>query len=235
MKTQRSHHSEVSLFQQPTREPNVTFAPVVTAEPVLGDFEMVDNAFSLDIPVFPTAEDVFGMDISTNYENEIWSSRETEEAFVLEARRYGHGVGMSQRGAQWMAGVEGMTYRDILSFYYPGMRLMRYPEEARTYAQADEALSATPGPAPSPTPRPTLMPLTVKPEKGQYYAQVIGIADNSSLNLRSEPSLNGKILTRLYKGQELLVLEECPEEGWVKVCTDVVEGYVMASFLDSES
>ena len=28
---------------------------------------------------------------------------ETGDAFVLYARRFGHGVGMSQRGAQWMA------------------------------------------------------------------------------------------------------------------------------------
>jgi len=71
-------------------------------------------------------------------------------------------------------------------------------------------------------------------EAGQYYAAVTEIADDSSLNLRSEPSMNGKILMRLYKGQKLLVLEECPEEGWVKVCTDAVEGYVMASFLTSD-
>ena len=30
------------------------------------------------------------------------------------------------------------------------------------------------------------------------------------------------------------VLEECPEEGWLRVKTDAVEGYVMASFLTQE-
>ncbi len=231
---------EVSLFVQQTQQPNVTFAPVVTLaptatpEPVYGAFEALEEPITLDIPVFPTAEDLFGMDILSNYENEIWRVVETEEAFVLEARRYGHGVGMSQRGAQWMAGAEGKSYRDILSSYYPGMSLMRYPETPAPYALADEALAATPGPAPSPTPRPTLMPLSMAAGEGQYYAQVTEIAEDSSLNLRSEPSLNGKILTRLYKGQKLLVLEECPEEGWVKVCTDAIEGYVMHSFLTAE-
>ena len=42
----------------------------------------------------------------------------------IEMRRFGHGVGMSQRGAQWMAAQYGMTYTDILSFYYPGMELV---------------------------------------------------------------------------------------------------------------
>ena len=39
---------------------------------------------------------------------------------------------------------------------------------------------------------------------------------------------------RLYKGQKLIVLEECPQEGWVKVRTDVIEGYVMEKFLTRE-
>lgn len=225
---------EVSLFMQ---NPNVTFAPVVTLaptatpEPVYGDFEPLAEEVHLEIPVFPTAEDVFGMDILSNYENEIWTIAETDEAFVLEARRYGHGVGMSQRGAQWMAGVEGKTYRDVLSFYYPGLKLMQYPDLPVQMVQAEEALISTPGPAPSPTPRPTLMPLTIEPADGQFYAAVTEIDEGSSLNLRSEPSMNGKILMRLYKNQKLLVLEECPEEGWVRVCTDTAEGYVMASFL----
>jgi cell wall-associated NlpC family hydrolase len=38
------------------------------------------------------------------------------------AARSGHGVGMSQRGAQEMA-KQGMTYRQILAFYYPGTAL----------------------------------------------------------------------------------------------------------------
>lgn len=220
---------EVSLFA--TQEPNLTFAPVVTPEPVYGDFEQLDEAIELSIPIFPDAEDLFSMDISTNYENEIWSVNETEDAFVLEARRYGHGVGMSQRGAQWMAGTEGKTYRDILSFYYPGMKLMQYPEQPAALVQPEEALLSTAGPAPSPTPRPTLMPMTQKAAKGQWVAEVTGIAEDSSLNLRSEPNLNCRILMRLYKGQKLLVLERCAEEGWVKVRTDVTEGYVMESYL----
>lgn len=36
--------------------------------------------------------------------------------------KYGHGVGMSQRGAE-QAAKEGMSYQSILSFYYPGTAL----------------------------------------------------------------------------------------------------------------
>jgi stage II sporulation protein D (peptidoglycan lytic transglycosylase) len=41
---------------------------------------------------------------------------------VFHGRGYGHGVGLCQVGAEVM-GEEGRSYRQILSFYYPGTRL----------------------------------------------------------------------------------------------------------------
>lgn len=236
---------EVSLFSLPqtTDSPNSspTFAPVVTVEPtaspqpVYGPFTPVDEDISLDIPIFPVAEEAFGMDILSHYDNEIWSVDETKDAFVIEARRYGHGVGTSQRGAQQMAQEYHKSYVEILNFYYPGMQLARFAEQMELTAQVDEALLSTAGPAPSPTPRPTLMPVTMEAKEGQYFASVTGISEDSSLNLRAEPSLNGKIVMRLYKGQRLLVAEECAQEGWVKVQTDSAEGYVVKSYLTQET
>ena len=43
----------------------------------------------------------------------------------LVARRFGLGVGLSQRGAQQMAN-EGFSYDQILEFYYPGLTRTRY-------------------------------------------------------------------------------------------------------------
>lgn len=242
-----SDTEEVSLFGavpaalMVTPSPEVTgFVPVATVTPipspeaVYGAFIPVEQEIVIEMPIFPDAEAVFGMNISGNYENEIWSMRETDESFIVEARRYGHGVGMSQRGAQQMAGVYEKTYREILKFYYPGMKLMQYPQHTVGFAAAAEELQATAGPAPSPTPRPTLMPVTLAKQEGQWFANVTEIADDSSLNLRSEPSLNGTIVMRLYKGQRLLVLERCQEEGWVHVQTDAAEGYVMENYLTQE-
>ena len=42
---------------------------------------------------------------------------------ILTTRGYGHGVGMSQTGADVM-GQEGSTYRDILFHYYTGVQLV---------------------------------------------------------------------------------------------------------------
>ncbi len=228
---------EVNLFMvEEIYAPAATQTPASTAEPrfAYGSFVPMEEELVLELAIFPTAEDAFGLDISSNYDNEIWTVAETDEAFVLEARRYGHGVGMSQRGAQWMAEKHQMKYSDILGFYYPKMKLMQYPSQPVSYAQPAEALVEDAGPAATPTPRPTLMPVTDSPKEGQWFATVTEISENSSLNLRKEPNLSADILMRIYKNQRLLVVERCPEEGWVKVRTDVIEGYVMESYLTRE-
>ena len=240
---------EVSLFEVVEETPSPTptavqttgFVPVVTVTPsptptpVYGPFTPIEEPFTLEMDIFPTAEKALGLDITAHYDNELWSVRETEDAFIIEARRYGHGVGMSQRGAQWMAAEHGKTYQEIIAFYYPGLTLMRYENQPAQMTQPEAALAATPGPAPTPTPRPTLMPMTLTPQEGQWLATVTEIDDDSSLNLRSTPDLGGEILMRLYKGQQLLVLERCPQEGWVKVRTDVAEGYVVEEYLTAET
>lgn len=75
-----------------------------SAAPVYGPFVVIEQPFEVTVPVFPTAEKLLAMNISTNYENELWTLVETDTAYRLEVRRFGHGVGMSQRGAEWMAG-----------------------------------------------------------------------------------------------------------------------------------
>ncbi len=45
-----------------------------------------------------------------------------EDSFTFTVLGYGHGVGMSQTGAQQMA-KQGASFREILSWYYPGTRL----------------------------------------------------------------------------------------------------------------
>ena len=54
--------------------------------------------------------------------------------WAIYQRRYGHGVGLSQRGAQQRASVGGQTYDYILSFYYPFASLMdlSYAKDALT-------------------------------------------------------------------------------------------------------
>lgn len=48
-----------------------------------------------------------------------WGEMDSSGYYKIYHVRFGHGVGMSQRGAQAM-GSAGMSYREILKFYYPG-------------------------------------------------------------------------------------------------------------------
>lgn len=54
---------------------------------------------------------------------DLWFDK-NENKFVFKVRGYGHGVGMSQYGAQYMA-LEGNDYKKILSWYYPGTSVVK--------------------------------------------------------------------------------------------------------------
>ncbi|MBQ8618662.1 MAG: SpoIID/LytB domain-containing protein [Clostridia bacterium] len=209
-----------------------TPTPRPTATPAYSPYEAIDGVFAVVLPVFPDAEKAMGLSINV-YQNELMRVVDIGSAFMFESRRFGHGVGMSQRGAQQMADKYGMTCEQILAFYYPGMEVMLYPGEKGPLSTPDMDLMATPAPTPSPTPRPTLMPVTKeKVPKGAYIAVVSNISDESSLNLREKPSLSSDVLRRLYKNQELIVLKDT-KDGWSHVRTDVIEGYVRSEYLQT--
>ena len=46
-----------------------------------------------------------------------------EGSFTFTVKGYGHGVGMSQMGADYMA-QQGSTYEEILAWYYPGTQIV---------------------------------------------------------------------------------------------------------------
>jgi len=220
----------------PTATPTPMATPEAspTPEPTayLSDFIPAEEEITITVDIFPEVIDelllsVYGAD------NELLTIQETDTHFILEARRYGHGVGMSQRGAQWMAGQYGKTYQEIMKFYYPGLTLSKMDAGAPVLPTTPADLAATLAPPATPTPRPTLMPATMTADlpEGAYLAAVTEIDDDSSLNLREEPSQGAAILRRLYKHQQLIVLETCEDPAWVKVKTDVIEGYVMLSFI----
>lgn len=214
----------------PNASPSPT--PMPTATPAYSPFKPLDHVFCVTLDIFPDAEKAMGLSINV-YQNELIQIVDIGSAFVFESRRFGHGVGMSQRGAQQMAAKYDMTHEHILSFYYPGMDLVTYDAKRCPMSTPDMELMATPQPTPSPTPRPTLMPVsTNKLPKGAYLAIVSNISDESSLNLRERPSLSSDVLRRLYKNQELIVLKDTAD-GWSHVKTDVIEGYVRSEYLQT--
>ncbi len=80
--------------------------------------ENVPGTIAVDVDTYGGLESQLGLSLNSG-KNEIVTVDNTSSAFVLNFRRWGHGVGMSQRGAQQMA-KQGKNYKNILSFYYPG-------------------------------------------------------------------------------------------------------------------
>ena len=216
---------DISIFTLPS---DPTPAPAKTKEQ-WSKIEPLSQPVTIALDVFPLVESAFDLSINGG-RNEIMTIRETDDAFVLEARRFGHGVGMSQRGAQRMAGVYHWTYEQILRFYYPGMSLQKMQYTFALPTPLSQRFLATPGPAATPTPRPTLMPQSATPGPGEYRVKVTNIGVNSYLNLRAETNTQSAVLRQLYYGQELLVLRELGD--WLMVKTDDAEGYVMAEFVN---
>jgi len=219
------HFDEIEYPDRPT--------PSASPEPEEGAPELVSaGTFTVTLDLFPEAVFLLGLSVY-GADNEIITVSEDEQGFTLTAGRYGHGVGMSQRGAQYQASKGKKKFKEILDFYYPGAKLKRYEGEAPLPPTPDPLLGVTPGPIPTATPRPTLMPVTAeKLPEGAWLATVEHIDDDSTLNLREKPSAGSKVVRRLFKHQELIVLEEAEVTGWLHVKTDVIEGYVMMSFLE---
>lgn len=226
--------------QTPTPQPSQTPSPsdtpetpTPTATPVYSAYTEVKQPIVVVLPIFTEAEQAMGLSINVS-KNELITVYDIGSEFMIESRRFGHGVGMSQRGAEQMAGQYGMTYEQILAFYYPGMGLVSYDMIRSPRPTVDAELMATPAPTPSPTPRPTLMPVTESDlPKDAYIAQVTNIDEDSTLNLRQEPNLSSDVIRRLYKNQKLVVLH-IDQDGWAHVKTDVIEGYVRSEFIQTD-
>ena len=62
----------------------------------------------------------------------------SEDGIVFHTQGYGHGVGMSQNGANGMA-KHGSDYREILFHYYTGVSIASYGADGIT-----EQAAATP-------------------------------------------------------------------------------------------
>lgn len=213
--------------------PHADETPAPTATPAFSPYRKVKETVTVTLPIFTEAERAMGLSINVS-QNELITVSDIGSAFLIESRRFGHGVGMSQRGAEQMARQYGMTYEQILAFYYPGMGLVSYDTGSAPLPTLNAELMATPALTPSPTPRPTLMPVSANqmPE-GAYLAVVSNIDEDSSLNLREQPNTSAEVIRRLYKNQPLIVLS-VSKDGWAHVKTDVMEGYVRSEYLQAE-
>ena len=214
-----------------TVQPEETAAPEEAGDELSIEDLLPAATITVSLNLFPEGMMALGLSIAGS-NNEIVTLSSSETAFTLSSGRYGHGVGLSQRGAQQMARDGKKRFDEILEFYYPGAELGITSTETEPLPTPEPMLALDPGPAPTATPRPTLMPVTGTLPEGAWLASVEGIDEDSSLNLRAQPSAGAKVLMRLYRHQKLIVMEESEVPGWVRVKTDAAEGYVMLSYLE---
>lgn len=194
--------------------------------------QTLDETIYVELSVYDQIKDGLGLSLNGS-DYEVVSVVAGGEFYTIEMRRFGHGVGMSQRGAQRMAGAHDKRYTDILSFYYPGMKLERIawntPELVKLADLPDSVGFARPDPTPTPTPAP--LPAL---QAGEYYAKVALGDASSSLNVRSAAGTQNQVVATFSNGRRLIVCSEPDAEGWVSVKTAEVSGYVKLEYLVKE-
>ena len=110
-----------------------------------------NRSVSVDLDIYSQLDtSTFGLNIQTG-NNELYTVARSGSNFVIESRRWGHGVGYSQYGAGQMAS-EGFGWRDILDFYYNDV--CDYPVEKLARKQLTQLEGSTPGDIPEYVPFP---------------------------------------------------------------------------------
>ena len=163
---------------------------------------------------FSQVESLCGLSINV-LKNETTSVTETVAGFKLTARRFGHGVGMSQRGAQQMAS-EGIAYEDILQFYYPGLVRTRYTMTRTILPSMDGTKNEE--------------DVLITDAK----TAIVTLSNPlDSLNLRSEPNTTSAILATMPHGTQITLLSM--DSAWSRVQYGTLSGYVKNEFISVES
>ena len=208
-----------------------TYEPTLLGEKA-GDPVALEEEFSCEISVYDQLKHELGMKISS-IDCELTTVRRQQgaasEEFVIEMRRYGHGVGMSQRGAQWMAGQYGKRYTEILSFYYPGLTFEAMSFAAETLPALTRLPEGVAVGSEGSAVRQKELPAL---RSGERYAKVELATAWSTLNVREAASTDARILSVLQNEWRVIVMSEA--NGWAHVRTADVEGYVSSQYLVME-
>lgn len=134
----------------------------------------------------------------------IFVVEEKETSWNIYHRRYGHGVGLSQRGAQTQA-RQGRTYQQILEFYYPNTSL--------------EQLNIAP---------PVLNPPA--PVDNEYANATI-INCVNYVNVRSTPSTTYAAIGKAFAGSRITVTEQYVTPEWHKIDFGGIDAYIFAYYV----
>lgn len=138
----------------------------------------------------------------------LFTIEETATSWNICHRRFGQGVGLSQRGAEQRA-RDGQTYQDILYFYYPGTIVAQ-----QTYAR---------------TALPTATAFI------DHSNASVNLTDSTPLKVRSGPGTTYSILDYLRDDARIEIVQANAATGngysWHKILYGGQYGYVAANYV----
>lgn len=132
----------------------------------------------------------------------IYWSKQTQTGCEIYFCRYGHGLGLSQYGAQARA-LAGNSYKEILEFYFSKFDLNTNVTESnpeRPYAYTQEILA-------------------------------YGVITGNSVNFRSGPGTSYSSIMKLDNGQHLDIVG-ADSNGWLICIVNGCLGYVSGKYVD---
>ena len=186
-----------------------TVMMTVTTSDVSGlgvlDGGTVSPAVQTQVTVTFYLSDLLSGGLFTNTSLRTYWGASVAGGYAIYHVRYGHGVGLSQRGAQQRANA-GQSFSQILAFYYPTATL--------------STVAITPPTNPvKPTPTPGSSTMTFP---------AIGVT-TGSVNFRTGPSTAYSKIKQLPQGEQLLLYSY--ENGWYSVYCSGTIGYVSADYV----
>lgn len=170
---------------------------------------------TLSFDIFTDLETQLNLSIQST-KNELWSVETLEEGYKITVGRWGHGIGMSQRGAQKMAQM-GYTYDQILGFYYEGCERVQFTftHTILPVGSSSDIVTAEP-------------PADISPSvENQATLSLSGTTDVAPLLYT--PDEAGKVLTGIPNGAAVTVLAK--GESWTLVKYGEINGYLPTSSL----
>ena len=198
-------------YAEPSRlYKELLFTVKVTTVDISG--EEVSGRATAVIPTYGAFEDWFKLSLNSGDNEVIWVD-ETEEDITVTFRRWGHGIGMSQRGAQVMADDYSMDHEAILDFYFPGTKLKKVTLIDKTGDGLD-------GGEPE------------KPEEPIGKATVTLEDETSRVNMRQDADKASPVLMKLDHGTEVDVYGYVRK--WTKVGYEDERGYIRTEYLREE-
>ncbi len=125
-KGDRTAKNYMQTFEFNEDELKEKLTPLVSSKkentPLLGPMTVKENGLVENVKIY--GQKVSGSDIRTalGLPSSNFKFEKIDGIYVFTTLGYGHGVGMSQKGADCLA-KEGMNYKKILSHYYKGTKI----------------------------------------------------------------------------------------------------------------